>query len=108
MGHPYHQNLSDPYQSLGDPYFVPGQADADRLLQLSFLFNMNMSEWAMIPFRGDYTSMLILLEAKVRLEAKNLGNFSSVAEPKLFISGSGFVQNFGSSYSYILPFKTVL
>ena len=32
----------------------------------------------------------------------------SDAEPKLFISGSDFVHNFGSSYSHILALKTVL
>ena len=41
---------------------------------------------------------------------ENIAIFSSVAEPKLFIFGSGstFVINFGSSSRYILLRKTVL
>ena len=45
------------------------------------------------------------------LKPKAANFFSSVAETKLFIFGSGsdFVHNFGSSssYSHILPHKTV-
>ena len=35
----------------------------------------------------------------VHKTGKNIGKYSSVAEPKLFISGSNFVHNFGSGSS---------
>ena len=43
------------------------------------------------------------------IRIRNTALKSSVAEPKLFISGSDFGHNFGSSssYSHILALKTV-
>ena len=56
-----------------------------------------------------FTFIVVLIEVEISFSLSKYPP-SSVAEPKLFIFGSTFVYNFGSSssYSHILPLKTVI
>ena len=65
-----------------------------------------------IDFCGEMDLIGKYFSIRIRGPEKNRGITTSVAEPKLFISGSAFDHNFGSgsssSYSHILALKTVL